>query len=53
MSEEIEEILKKIIDKRVFESDYNNITSKLLYENITYDEAIENGIERVLKLNVF
>lgn len=49
----IAEILKKIIDKRVFESDYNNITSKLLYENITYDEAIENGIERVLKLNVF
>ena len=49
----IAEILKKIIDKRVFESYYNNITSKLLYENITYDEAIENGIERVLKLNVF
>ena len=49
----IAEILKKIIDKRVFESDYNNITSKLLYENITYDEAIKNGIERVLKLNVF
>lgn len=50
---DIPKILERIIEKRIFESDYNNITSKLLYENITYDEAIKNGIERVLKLNVF
>lgn len=49
----IAEILKKIIDKRIFESDYNNITNKLLYERMTYDEAIKEGVEIVLKMKVF
>lgn len=49
----IAEILKKIIDKRIFESDYNNITNKLLYEKMTYDEAIKEGVEIVLKMKVF
>lgn len=50
---DIPQILERIIEKRIFESDYNNITNKLLYENMTYDEAIKEGVEIVLKMKVF
>ena len=50
---DIPQILERIIEKRIFESDYNNITNKLLYEKMTYDEAIKEGVEIVLKMKVF
>lgn len=49
----IPEMLKEIIRSRFYENDYKNITQKLLYENISYDYAIEHGIAIVAKSDVF
>ena len=49
----INEILKEIIDKRLFEKDYNFITNKLLYESFSYEKAIEEGIKKILEYNIF
>ena len=50
---DISAMLKEIIDSRFYESDYNNITKKLLYEDVSYDEAIENGIAKVAETSAF
>ena len=50
---DIPRILKEIIDSRFYESDYKNVTQKLLYENISYDYAIEHGIGIVAELDIF
>ena len=49
----INEMLKEIIDSDFFKSDYNNITSKLLYEDYSYEAAINNGIKKVYDQYVF
>ena len=49
----IPEMLKEIISSRFYEQDYNNITKKLLYENVSYDEAIAGGIAKVAELDMF
>ena len=49
----IPEMLKEIISSRFYESDYRNVTQKLLYEDISYDYAIENGIAVVAESDVF
>lgn len=49
----IPEILEEIIKSRFYESDYKNVTQKLLYEDIKYDYAIENGIALAAKSDVF
>lgn len=49
----IPEMLKEIISSRFYESDYRNVTQKLLYEDISYDYAIKNGIAVVAESNVF
>ncbi len=46
-------MLKEIISSRFYEQDYNNITKKLLYENVSYDEAIAGGIAKVAELDMF
>ena len=46
-------MLKNIISTRFYEADYNNITSKLLYEDVSYDEAIQKGIASVIDKNIF
>ena len=46
-------MLKEIISSRFYESDYRNVTQKLLYEDISYDYAIENGIAVVAESDVF
>lgn len=50
---DISEMLREMIASRFYESDYRNLTMKLLYEEMTYDEAIEKGIRQVEKLNIF
>ncbi len=50
---DIPQMLKKIISSRFYESDYQNITQKLLYETISYDEAVKNGIAIVAESDVF
>lgn len=49
----IPEMLKEIISSRFYEPDYNNITKKLLYEDVTYDEAVERGIAIVADSDIF
>lgn len=49
----IPDILKEIIESRFYESDYNVITRKLLYEDVSYDEAISRGIALVADSDVF
>ena len=46
-------MLREIIDSRFYESDYNNVTKKLLYEEVSYDEAIKNGIAVVAEKGIF
>lgn len=50
---DIPEMLKEIIETRFFEPDYNNITKKLLYEDVSYDEAVNNGIKIVAETELF
>ncbi len=49
----IPDMLKEIIRSRFYESDYKNVTQKLLYEDISYDYAIENGIAIIAESKVF
>ena len=50
---DIPEMLKEIIETRFYEPDYNNITKKLLYEDVSYDEAVNNGIKIVAETELF
>ena len=50
---DISQMLKEIIDSHFYESDYNNITKKLLYEDVSYDEAVTNGIAVVADMDIF
>ena len=50
---DITEILTEIINTHYFESDYNNITKRLLFEEMTYSEAIDSGISQILHTNIF
>lgn len=38
--EDINKLLEEIISKNIYKKDYNEITQKLLYEDVSYDEAI-------------
>lgn len=49
----IPKMLQEIIDSRFYEADYKDVTQKLLYEKVSYDEAIARGIAIVAKSNVF
>jgi len=49
----IPDMLNEIIVSHFFESDYRDVTMKLLYENINYNYAIENGIAKIAKSDVF
>lgn len=49
----IPDMLKEIIRSRFYEPDYKNVTQKLLYEDILYDYAIENGIAIIAESDVF
>ena len=49
----IPEMLSEIIESRFYEADYNKITGKLLYENVSYDDAINNGIAVIAKTDIF
>ena len=53
LQNDIPTMLEEIIEDRFYESDYKNVTQKLLYEDISYDDAIEGGIAIVAKSDVF
>lgn len=49
----IPEMLQNIINSRFYEADYKSVTQKLLYENVSYDYAVEQGIAIVAESKVF
>ena len=49
----IPEMLKEIISSHFYERDYRDVTQKLLYEKVDYNQAITEGIAVVAKSNVF
>lgn len=49
----IPKMLLEIMDSRFYERDYKEITQKLLYENVSYEYAIQNGIAIVADSDVF
>ena len=49
----IPKMLKEIINSRFYESDYRNVTQKLLYEDISYDYAVEHGIAIIAESDIF
>ena len=46
-------MLREIINSRFYEKDYKQVTQKLLYEDISYDCAVENGIAIVADSDLF
>ena len=50
---DIPQMLNEIVESRFYEADYNNITRKLLYEDVPYEEAVESGIAIVARSDVF
>ena len=48
----INELLKKIIEEETYKSDYKNITEKILYETVSYEEVII-AIKKIIDSNVF
>ena len=49
----IPNMLQEIIQNKFYEPDYRFITKKLLYEDISYDYVIENGIALTTDSDVF
>lgn len=49
----IPSLLQEIVDSHYYETDYNNISRKLLYEDVSYETVVKNGIEKVAKMNIF
>ena len=48
----VNELLEKIIKENTYKKDYNNITTKLLYEDISYEQAI-SVIQKIIDSKVF
>ena len=46
------DILREIIDKKVYKEDYDTITVPLLFENVSYDKAI-TALESILQDGIF
>lgn len=49
----IPSLIRDIIKNKYYESDYKNITQKLLYEDISYDYVIEHGLAKILEFDFF
>lgn len=50
---DIPEMLREIVQSRFFEADYKDVTQKLLYEDVSYDYAVEHGIAVIAESDVF
>lgn len=50
---DIPAMLSEIIESRFYESDYNNVTKKLLYEDVSYNDAIKSGIAVLADMDIF
>lgn len=43
----IKDLLKKIVDKKIYKNDYETITLNLLYEDVSYNEAV-NVLQKII-----
>lgn len=50
---DIPSMLREIIDSRFYESDYEKVTSLLLYEDVGYETAVGGGIAKVAETDLF
>ncbi|MBQ5989912.1 MAG: nucleotidyl transferase AbiEii/AbiGii toxin family protein [Oscillospiraceae bacterium] len=46
------EVLREIIDKKIYKDDYDTITIPLLFESVSYDTAV-SALERILNAGIF
>lgn len=51
-SADINKILTELIENGFYENDYKNITSKLLYDKVTYDDVIKS-LQIIIESNIF
>ena len=49
----IPKLLKEIVGSRFYEADYRDVTQKLLYEDVSYDYAVEHGVAIIAELDLF
>lgn len=49
---DMNKLLQDIIDKKIYESDYENITSKMLFEDVGYNTAI-SVLQKVIDYGLF
>ena len=49
----ISKLIEEIISKDFYRRDYEEITERLLYENVSYADAVKDGIVKVSELDVF
>lgn len=49
---DMNELLQEIVDKKIYESDYENVTSKMLFEDISYETAI-TALQKVIEYRLF
>ena len=49
---DIKKLLNEIVESEAYRSDYNSITSKILFENVAYEEAIK-AVKRIADANLF
>ena len=48
----VKDVLREIIDKKIYAEDYNNITSALLFESVSYETAVE-ALNTIVTSNLF
>lgn len=49
---DMNDLLQEIIDKKIYESDYGNVTSKMLFEDVSYATAI-TVLQKVIDYRLF
>lgn len=49
---DINNLLQRIIDQRVYEQDYQDITTKLIFEDLPYEQALQ-GIVTIMHSGIF
>lgn len=49
---DMNELLQEIVDKKIYESDYENVTSKMLFEDVSYETAI-TALKKVIEYRLF
>ena len=49
---DIPKILQQVIDEKIYLKDYENVTEKVLFEDVSYEKAI-TAIEKIIDSKIF